>query len=171
MMMGTLLSVGTIAGFFIGGKMVDRLGAKPVFQSGRIIFSLALSGILLRNFLPLPLITTVGLFSFFCGMSQGSTGIASTSELLALVPPKNKSLSTGFNMTLAALGISLAGLLNGQLLKMKVFPARWMFFGQTQSDYDILLAGFIVLTALMAVVVGLVPTTRNLRSQWMPQNQ
>jgi MFS family permease len=171
MMMGTLLSVGTIAGFFIGGKMVDRLGAKPVFQSGRVIFSLALSGILLRNFLPLPLITTVGLFSFFCGMSQGSTGIASTSELLALVPSKNKSLSTGFNMTLAALGISLAGLLNGQLLKMKVFPARWMFFGQTQSDYDILLAGFIVLTALMAVVVGLVPTIRNLRSQWMPQNQ
>lgn len=171
MMMGTLLSAGTIAGFFIGGKMVDHLGAKPVFQSGRIVFSLALSGILLRNFLPLPLITTVGLFSFLCGMSQGSTGIASTSELLALVPSKNKSLSTGFNMTLAALGISLAGLLNGQLLKMKVFPARWIFFGQTQSDYDILLAGFIVLTALMAVVVGLVPATRNLRSQWMPQNQ
>jgi MFS family permease len=171
MMMGTLLSVGTIAGFFIGGKMVDHLGAKPVFQSGRIVFSLALSGILLRDFLPLSLITTVGLFSFLCGMSQGSTGIASTSELLALVSPKNKSLSTGFNMTLAALGISLAGLLNGQLLKMKVFPARWTFFGQIQSDYDILLAGFIVLTALMAVVVGLVPTTRNLRNQWMPQNQ
>ncbi len=170
-MMGNLLSIGTIAGFFIGGKMVDHLGAKPVFLAGHTVFSLVLAGFLLRGFSPLSLIATVGLLSFFCGAMQGATGIASTSELLALIPPENKSLSTGFNLTLAAAGTSLAGLLSGQLLKMQVFPAQWMFCGKMLSAYDMLLAGFMVLTVLMAVSLGLVPTVRNLRSQWLPQNR
>jgi len=74
-------------------------------------------------------------------------------------------------MTLAATGASLAGLFNGQLLKMNWVPARWHFSNQTLSAYDALLAGFLVLTVLMAVALGLVPTIRHLRSQWMPQNQ
>jgi hypothetical protein len=74
-------------------------------------------------------------------------------------------------MTLAAAGTSLAGLLNSQLLKLNVLPEQWHFSGQTLSSYDALLAGFMVLTILMAVTLGLVPTIRHLRSQWMPQNQ
>ena len=170
-MMGNLLSIGTVAGFFIGGKIVDHFGAKPVFLSSHVILSIVLTGLLLRGFSPISLITTIGLLSFLCGIMQGASGIASTSELLALIPPENKSLSTGFNMTLAAAGISLAGFFNGQLLKMNVIPARWHFSGQTLSAYDALLAGFLVLTMLMAVTLGLVPTIRHLRSQWMPQNQ
>ncbi|MFA6172760.1 MAG: MFS transporter [Kiritimatiellales bacterium] len=170
-MTGNLLSIGTVAGFFIGGKMVDRLGAKPVFLTGHIVLFLALAGVLLRGFSPLPLTVTIGLLSFFCGAMQGATGIASTSELLALIPPENKSLSTGFNLTLTAAGVSLAGFLPGQLLKMKVIPAQWVFAEHTMSAYDALLAGFMVLTALMAVALGLVPTIRHLHSQWLPQNR
>ena len=170
-MMGNLLSIGTVAGFFIGGKIVDHVGAKPVFLSSHIVFSLVLTGILLRGFSPLPLVTTIGLLSFLCGVMQGATGIASTSELLALIPRENKSLSTGFNMTLAAAGTSMAGLFNGQMMKMNFLPVQWRFRGQVLSSYDMLLAGFLVLTMLMAVTLGLVPTIRHLRSQWMPQNQ
>jgi len=171
LLMGNLLSIGTVAGFFIGGKMVDHLGAKSVFSAGHVVFALALAGVLLRGSLPLPLIVTIGLLSFFCGAVQGATGIASTSELLALIPPENKSLSTGFNLTLLAAGASLAGLLNGQLLKMDVLPAQWTLFNQPMSAYDVLLAGFVVMTVLMAAALGLVPKIRNLRSQWLPQNR
>ena len=170
-MTGNLLSIGTVAGFFIGGKIVDHSGAKPVFLSSHIVLSIVLAGALLRGFSPFPLIATIGLLSFLCGVMQGASGIAGTSELLALIPPENKSISTGFNMTLAAAGTSLAGLFNGQLLKMKVIPGQWNFAGQTLSAYDALLAGFLMLTILMAVTLGLVPTIRHLRSQWMPQNQ
>lgn len=171
LMMGNLLSIGTIAGFYAGGKTVDHLGAKPVFLAGHVVLALTLTGILLRGFLPLPLTATIGLLSLSFGIMQGATGIAGTSELLALIPPENKSFSTGFNLTLAAAGVSLAGFLPGQLLKMKVLPEQWTFAGQTMSAYDALLAGFAVMTVLMAVTLGLVPTIRNLRSQWLPQNR
>lgn len=170
-MMGNILSVGTVAGFFIGGKMVDHLGAKPVFLYGHILFATALTGILLRSFLPLQLVTTMGLAAFLCGTVQGAAGIASTSELLALIPQENKSLSTGFNLTLMAAGSSLAGFLPGHLLKLNLVPAQWILAGQTLSSYDLLLAGFTVLTIALAATLGLVPTIEHLRSQWFPQNR
>ncbi len=171
LMTGNLLSTGTVAGFFIGGKIVDRIGAKPVFSTNHIVFSLLMAGLLLRGFSPLPMLATIGLISFIYGIMQGATGIASTSELLALIPQKNKSIATGFNIALAAAGISLAGLVNGQLLKMEILPAHWFFAGQALSSYDLLIAGFMTITVLMALALGLVPTIRHLRSQWMPQNQ
>jgi hypothetical protein len=90
--------------------------------------------------------------------------------LLALIPPENKSLSTGFNLTLASAGMSLTGLVNGQVLKEKIFPEQWMFVGHTLSNYDILIAGFMVMSILMSATMGLVPPIRNLRNQWFPQN-
>jgi MFS family permease len=170
-MMGNILSVGTVAGFFFGGKLVDRLGAKPVFLYGHILFAIALTGILLRGFLPLPLITTMALAALVCGIVQGAVGIASTSELLALIPQENKSLSTGFNLTLMAAGSSLAGFLPGHLLKVQLIPVQWSFAGQALSSYDILLTGFTALTVILAAGLGLVPTIHRLRSQWLPQNQ
>ncbi len=170
-MMGNLLSIGAVSGFLTGGKMVDRFGAKPVFLTGHIVAFFTLAAVLLRGFMPLPLAVTMGGISLLFGAMQGAVGIAGTSELLALIPPENKSLSTGFNLTLTAGGLSLAGLLSGQLLKIKVLPAQWRFSGQILSDYDLLLAGVMVMTVLMAATLGLVPTIRRLRSQWLPQNR
>ena len=70
-----------------------------------------------------------------------------------------------------AAGLSMAGLLSGQLLKMKVLPKQWNFFGQTLSDYDVLLTGIMVMTILMAATLWLMPTIRRFRSQWLPQNR
>lgn len=168
-LMGNMLSIGTIAGFFIGGKMVDHTGAKPVFLTNHIIFSLVMVGVLLRETLPLPMLPAMGMLSFFLGATQGATGIAGTSELLGLIPAENKSLSTGFYIVLNSTGLSLAGLLNGQLLKMKILPENWMLLNSSMSAYDTLLAGFAILSVIMAAAVGLVPTIRNLRSQWLPQ--
>ncbi|MGE4489162.1 MAG: MFS transporter [Kiritimatiellales bacterium] len=169
--MGNLLSIGAIAGFLLGGKMVDRIGTKPVFLTGHVVFSATLAGILLRGFIPLPTVVTIGGLAFLFGAIQGATGIASTSELLALIPPENKSLSTGFNITLIAAGTSIAGLFSGQLLQLNVLHSEWTLFGQTLSEYDTILAGFMMMILLIAVTLGLVPTIRHLRSQWLPQNR
>lgn len=169
--MGNLSAIGSIAGFYAGGKAVDRFGAKPVFLTGTLLFALTLAGVLLRGFSPWTAQTTLGVLSLFCGAILGATGIASTSELLALIPQENKSISTGFNLALIAAGLSLAGFLNGQLLKMQVLPAEWMLLGHPMSEYDVLLAGFAGLALLMATAPGLVPTIRHLHSQWIPQNR
>ena len=168
---GNLLSIGTVAGFLIGGKTVDRFGVKPVFMAGHILISLTLAGLLLRDLSPLSPVATLGLFSLLFGATQGATGIAGTSELLALIPAENKSLSTGFNMTLIAAGGSLASLLNGQLLKTSLLPQQWYFLGLTLNAYDALLAGFMLLAIVMATTLGLIPTIRHLHSQWIPQNR
>lgn len=170
-MMGNLMAIGTVGGFLTGGKMVDRFGAKPVFLGGQVLIVITLAGLLLRNHLGFDPITLMGAVSLLWGATQGATGIAGTSELLALIPPENKSLSTGFNLTLNAAGLSLAGLLNGQLLKMKLVPSTWTAAGQTLTTYDVLIAGFTVITLLLVIALGLVPTIRQLHSQWLPQNQ
>ena len=170
-MMGNLMAIGTVAGFFTGGKTVDRFGTKPVFFCGNTLLALILGGLLLRGFSPLPLTVTMGLLCFACGAVQGATGIAGTSALLALVPQENKSLSTGFNIAMSSAGLTLAGLLNGQLLKTGVLPEQWTLLGNTLSSYDALLSGFMILALLMASALGLVPTIRHIRSQWMPQNR
>ncbi|MCC7300338.1 MAG: MFS transporter [Verrucomicrobia bacterium] len=171
-MMGNLLSVGTIAGLWFGGKMVDRVGAKPVFLFTHLVFALTLACLFLRGLVPLPMPVYIGLFSFFFGTTQGTMSIAATSELLALIPPENKSLSTGFNIVLGSAGLSLAGLLNSHLLKIKAFPEQWTLFNHPMSAYDVLLAGFAFLSILMAAtLLGLVPKIRGLRSQSLPQTR
>lgn len=169
--MGNMLAAGTVAGFLIGGKMVDRFSAKPVFLAGHVITGLTLCGILLRSFLPASIPVLLGIFSLIFGAVQGATGIASTSELFALIPPENKSLSTGFNLTLAAAGVSLSGLMNGHLLKINILPAQWTLFGRTLSAYDALLTGFLGMAFLLAATLWLVPTIRHLSSQWLPENR
>ncbi len=169
--MGNLLSIGAVVGFLIGGKMVDRLGPRPVFLTGHAVFSITLAGVLLRGFIPLPSAVTLGLLSLLFGAMQGAAGIASTSELFALIPQKNKSLSTGFNLTLIAAGLSFSGLFSGQILKWNILRPEWVLWGNTLSSYDALLAGFMILTILMAVTPLLVPVIRHLHRQWIPQNK
>ena len=169
--MGNLLSIGTVAGFLAGGKVVDHAGTRPVFLTGHAVFSLTLAGVLLRGFSPFPLTGTLGLLTFVFGAMQGATGIAGTSELLALIPKENKSLSTGFNLTLGAAGLAGSGLLSGQLLKRDLLPSGRTLCGCAMSPYDLLLAGFMVLIVLMAAAVGLVPVIRQIQSQWLPQNK
>ena len=168
--MGNLLTAGTIIGFALGGKMVDRAGTHPVFLTAHIIIPLTLAAMLLRGFLPVPAIA-IGTGIFIYGSMQGAFGIAGTSELLALIPPENKSFTTGINLTLGAAGVTLSNILSGQLLRHNMLHAEWILFGNRMSAYDTILAVLMILIALLAVTLGLVPVIRHIRSQWLPQNR
>lgn len=171
LILGNLFAAGTVTGFITGGKAVDRAGSRPVFLTGHIIFSLALAGILLRGLFPCPTIATIGLFSFLFGAMQGATGIAGTSELLAIIPTENKSLSTGFHISLTAAGLSLSNLITGQILRWNVLQPHWVLFNKDMSAYDTLLALLMMLTLLLTVTSWLIPVISQLKSQWLPQNR
>ena len=170
-LMGNLLAGGMIIGFLLGGKSVDRVGSRPVFAAGHILFTLTLSGVLLRDVIPLPLTSTMGVLSFLFGATQGAVGIACTSDLFALIPKENKALSTGFNITLINAGMSFSGLLSGQLIKSGRLPAGWCLFENPMSAYDSLLVGLACLTALLIFSKKLSPNIRTLKHQWLPQSR
>lgn len=168
---GNLLAVGTVIGFYFGGKLVDAFSTKPVFVIGHIAAAGVLFTLVLRNLIPVPELLTVSTFSVLLGVIQGATGIATSSEMMALIPRENKSLSTGLLTTLWSGGIACSGLLSAQVLKWKLLQPEWLLGGQTVSHYDTLLLGSAVMLVLLLVTLGLVPSVLGIHSQWVPQNR
>jgi len=105
------------------------------------------------------------------GMVQAASSIAMTSETLALIPSKNKSLATGLWFTLYSGGTGLSGILSGQALELEVFNESWIWLGQSMSSYDglLLLSGTMVL--LMTVTLGMIPSMiKKVPVGWIPQS-
>ena len=171
-MVGNCAAVGAIAGFYIGGKMVDHIGTRIVFLICHVGFAVILTLMALRGLLPVPALTTICLLSGLFGALGGASGIAFTSELLAIVPLENKSLSTGFHLSLINAGAALSSLLIGQALKLNIFSPSWTFLNQTLSAYDSILLGSAAMTLLLLIVIGLIPSILQVRkAQWFPQNR
>jgi len=165
-------AVGAVAGFYLGGKMVDRWGTKPVFLTCHFGFATVLFLIVLRDLFPFPAIATLSLLSALFGTTIAASGIAFSSELLALVPSENKSLSTGFHLSLFSAGIALSSLLIGQALKLNVLNPEWTLMGQTLCAYDTILLSSAVMILLLIITLGLIPSVIQVRkAQWYPQNK
>jgi predicted MFS family arabinose efflux permease len=166
--MGNLLAIGSIAGFFVGGKVVDRFGTHRVFLGTHGLFALVLVGFCLRGAVPLDPVWIFGFMTVMFGMVNAAFGIAASSEMLALIPFKDKALSTGLYTTLIWAGMAASNLLAGQALKWGVLAPEWQMGSLTLSAYDSLLLGSAVLMALSIVTLGLVPSVLHVRSQSLP---
>ncbi|QHI68944.1 MFS transporter [Tichowtungia aerotolerans] len=166
--MGNLLAIGSIAGFFVGGKMVDRFGTHRVFLVTHGLFAVALTGFCIRGLLPLDPVWLAGLMTITFGMVNAAFGIAASSEMLALIPPEDKSLSTGVYTTLTWAGVAASNLLVGQTLRLGVLSPEWQLGTLTLSAYDTILLGSAILMGLSSVTLGLVPSVLNVRSQSLP---
>jgi len=163
---------GAVAGFYLGGKMVDQWGTKPVFLLCHFGFATVLLLTVLRGLFPIPNIATLSLLSGIFGMTAAASGIAFSSELLALIPSENKSLSTGFHISLSSAGIALSSLLIGQAIKLNVLNPEWTLLGQTLCAYDTILLGSAVMILLLIITLGLIPSVIRVRkAQWYPQNK
>ncbi|MCK6475044.1 MAG: MFS transporter [Planctomycetes bacterium] len=166
--MGNLLMAGSVGGFVIGGKMVDRLGTKPVFLLCHFSFALVLWCFLLRGLIPLPPPVLLGALNAAFGGVTAASSIAISSELLALAPYENKALATAFCMTLFSGGQAMSGWVSAGAVKLGIFAERWGFLGQELGPYDALLLVFGVLVVLLVVSLGLVPSVIA-KAQWVPK--
>ncbi len=172
LLMSNVGAGGAIAGFYLGGKMVDRWGTKPVFLSCHFSFAIVLLATVLRGLFPFSDIATLSLLSGLFGTTLAASGIAFSSELLALVPSENKSLSTGFHLSLTSAGIALSSLVIGQALKLNVLNSEWTLMGQTLSEYDTILLGSAVMILMLLITLGLIPSVIQAhKAQWYPQNR
>ena len=167
---GNLLVVGALAGFILGGRLVDRFGTKYVFLWCHFGFGLILFLFLWRDVFPGEVQIIVGILTILFGMVQAASSIAMTSETLVLIPVENKSLATGLWFTLYSGGIGLSGVLSGQALELGLLSDSWSWFGQAMSRYDglLMLCGSMVL--LMTVTLGLIPSViQKTPAGWIPQ--
>ena len=151
--------------------MIDRFGTKHVFLYCHFGFGIILILFLFRNLFMEEIRIFVGILTILFGLVQAASSIAMTSETLALIPPKNKSLATGLWFTLFSGGSGLSGILSGQALDLRLFSESWIWMGQAMSSYDglLLLSGTMVL--LMTVTLGMIPSMiKKVPAGWIPQS-
>lgn len=167
-LMGTVMFVGQIVGFLVGGLLVDRFGTRVVFVCCHLGFGAILGGMVARGLSPLPLPIWIGLMRCLFGVAFGASSIAITSELLGLLPEKNKSLATALALTLMALGISLAGWLAARVVALHILAPTWQWGEQSLSQYDTLLLGCGVMVTLLTITLSLVPSVIR-KARWIAQ--
>ena len=165
--MGTLMMVGALIGFGIGGRAVDRLGTKPVFLAGHFGYAAIFFLILLRNTLGFPLPLTLGALNLLYGLVQAALSVAISTEMLNLIPPQNKCFSTSVCMTLLLGGRALSGLLCAWALQLGLFRDSWLLFGTEMSVYDTVFLMYGTLVVLFVVTLGLVPSVLS-KAQLVP---
>ena len=163
--LGNLVTFGALFGYFCGGLMVDRLGTKYVFLFCHFSFASSLVLFLSRDFLPLPVMLVIGTLSFVFGIVQAASGIAVSSEMMAISPPDNKPMATAVCFSLMSLGVSFSGIFSSIILKLGILSPAWTFLGRTFGPYDALLLFCGVMIFLMTVTLGLVPSVVK-KVQW-----
>jgi len=168
---GNLLIVGALAGFVLGGRMVDKLGTKYVFMFCHFGFGAIIILFLLRSLLPGKIIVIVGILTLLFGLVQAASGIAMTSETLVLMPKENKSLAIGLWLTLINAGAGLSGIISSTALELNLINPEWSLFGLQMNSYDGLLLMFGTMVLLMTVTLGLIPSMiKKTPAAWIPQS-
>lgn len=158
LLIGNMGTVGSLAGLFLGGLMVDRLGTKSVFLLCHFAFGAVLVGFLGRIFAPGAALALFGTLSLFFGAAQAASGIAIATEMLGLMPPKNKPMATALNLVLLNLGITLSGVFSSQTIRLGILSENWTLMGVRMSQYDSLLLVCGAMALVLAVTLGLVPS-------------
>ena len=164
-LIGNLTTLGALIGFFSGGMMVDRIGTKYVFLLCHFSFAIVLILFLFRDFMFLPLIAVVGGLSLLFGLVQAASGVAISSEMLALTPADNKPMSTAICYSLILMGIALSGTICSRMLRLGMLSGSWTLLGSRLGAYDSLLLECGTMVLLLTVTLGLVPSVVK-KVQW-----
>ncbi|MBN1672329.1 MAG: MFS transporter [Kiritimatiellae bacterium] len=167
--MGLLLTLGSILGFLLGGRAIDRFGTRMVFVACHLGFGAILSLFLLRDSVArLPTGVYVGTLSLCFGLVAAASSVAFSSELLGIMPPTHKSLAGAVYSTLYYLANGLAGAIWAALLRLGALNESWCLFGHTLSDYDTVLLLCAVMVVFLLITLTLIPSVIR-KAQFLPR--
>ena len=167
--LGNALMVGSVVGFGLVGRFIDRYGTRPAFLACHIGFAAALLLFVLRDIAPGGPVAAVAVLSFIYGAAFAAFSVAVSTEMLALIPPTDKSLATSLCAALREGGVGLAGLLSSWLLGSGILSGTWTLGDTPVSAYDSVLLLWGTMAAVLAVTVGLIPKVLR-KAQWVPGN-
>ena len=162
-LLANLSIAGSVAGMFVGGKIVDRFGTRLVFAGSHLALGIGLSAFLFRVMLPgeLLLLVYLGTLHFALGIARGAIGIAMTTELMALLPARNKSVAAATFSIFQTCGVSLSGFVPAWLLQSGYLKEIWTVAGHQLTHFDSLLLGCSVLTLALIATLKLIPSMHN----------
>ena len=167
--MANLTIVGSLAGFGLSGRAVDRYGTKVVFLACHFGFALVMLAFLGRAFVSASVLPfALGVIHFALGMAMAASSISISTEILALIPPEDKSLSTAVCTTLQRAGQGLSGLICAWMLRLGILNPTWTLFGREMTSYDTLVLLFACMIVVLVVALGLVPSVLR-KAEWLPR--
>lgn len=100
---------GSLLGFAVAGKWIDRLGPRPVFLACHFGFALALSIFPLREFLHLAPFPAGILASFLLGTSSSSLGLATTAQSFRICTGTQRTIAYAQISAVQGVGSGLSG--------------------------------------------------------------
>ena len=157
-LLANLRLIGSILGFYVGAKIVERFGTKPMFLSCHFGFGLILFLFLWRDAGGGPVVPILAILEAMFGLVLAASSVAFIVEMYALIPSENTSLSTTVFMTLQGAGTMLGGMLPAWAIRLGMFRENWNLAGAVRSDYDALLLICATLVVVVTVTLGLVPS-------------
>lgn len=155
---GNLLLMGSLAGYFLGGRLVDRHGTKLVFLVCHFAYGGIFFLVAARIWAPLPIPVWLGLLTALFGFVQAAASIAVTTELLGLIPAENRSMAVAFNISLIGAAALLGVIVPVQAVKSGMLSGSWKLFSGTLSNYDTIFLGCGTMVLLLVVTLGLIPS-------------
>jgi hypothetical protein len=156
--------IGAMVGLFIGGKVIDRYGSKFAFLFCHLAFVFTIGLFLMRDSIPTPIIFVI-IAHFSLGLIGSFSGLARSTETLALIPEHNKSLSTSVAMSLMLGAQALSGLMAAWALSVNLINPNWKLFGNSMSSFDGILLIYGIMTFLFIVTLSMVPSVLR-KSTW-----
>lgn len=156
--LGLCHMAGSLVGFLLGGQVVDRLGNKVVFLLCHVGYGAVLLAFVLRAALPGPGWLVLGTIHGVYGVIASSSGLAITSEIMALAPKQGRALATGGLGMLLFVAGALSEMTAAGLLSLGALAPAWSWRGLALTDYDTVLLLYAGMVLLMTGTLGLVPS-------------
>ncbi len=129
---------GSIVGFLLGGRIVDRGGTKLAFLIGHFGFA-ALNFLLLSvrsaSWGSITILLGIGLLY---GLVFALASIAVSTESFFLVPPEREDVGLAVCLGLFFAGIGLSRFLSGWVLDSGMLAPEWFFMGHAMTSYHAL---------------------------------
>lgn len=154
-MLSSIFMLGSISGFYLGGKFVDKKGTKKVFLIAHFGFSILNFMLLAANENSLSTKVILLLVLVLYGFFLAAASIAVSSEAFALAAENRVEMSFAVCMGLYFLGSGLSRFLSGWALDSGILAEKWQFFGIQMTQYHslFLLFGSGVLTISLLLVL------------------
>ena len=157
---------GLIMGFPAGGFFVQRYGIKRVFFTAHLCF--VVINLLLLFIHSDSLLCVVSMITLLTinGFAFACASIAVSSEMMALSPPNNKSMSIAFCFSFYSAGLGFSRLLASMILGSGILAPTWKCFGTTMTSYHTLFlffgCGVLMTTVLLVTVPAFIKDVKRL---------
>lgn len=148
---------GLLTGYFAAGKIISRYGLKWVFLIAHFGFGVLNIMLLFVRASSILAEIMLAFILFFYGLLFACASVAVSSEMLALAPKKNKTLSIAVVYSLYTAGLGLSRMLGAVIIGSGVLASSWTFGVMVFSKYHTLFLVYGVTTMGVSVLLVLVP--------------